>query len=98
MLLAGFCSVAINAACHPPEDEIETAALGLVMWEETLVPLDYFEGDVEGVGHCSFTSLDTGKPYLKRLYAWWLCWQHTHYVYYTRHIIQLKDICQHILH
>lgn len=36
MSLAGSCSTAISAACHPPKDEADTAALGPVMWGRQL--------------------------------------------------------------
>ncbi|PYI07192.1 hypothetical protein BO78DRAFT_443434, partial [Aspergillus sclerotiicarbonarius CBS 121057] len=37
ILVVGSCSAAISAACHPPKDEdLDNAALGLLMWGETL--------------------------------------------------------------
>lgn len=73
MPLAGSCSTAISAACHPPKDEADTAVLGPVMWGETVVPsawvMDHFDRDVERKGHCSFISLGTTVPELTRLYA-----------------------------
>lgn len=78
MPLAGSCSAAISAACHPPKDEdLDTAALGPVKWGHTLASpvwmknLDHYtaDGDVGDTGHCSFTSLETVKPTLTKLYA-----------------------------
>lgn len=73
MPLAGSCSAAISAACNPPKDEADTAVLGPVMWGETVVPsawvMDHFDKDVERKEHCSFTSLNTARPELTRLYA-----------------------------
>lgn len=73
MPLAGTCSAAISAACHPPKDEADIAVLGPVTWGETAVPsawlMDHFDREVERKGHCSFTSLDTEKPGLTKLYA-----------------------------
>lgn len=71
--LAGLCSAAISAACHPPEDDLDTAALGPVRWgETTTMPAwmsDHSGGPEDQKGHCSFTSLDTMMPSLTKLYA-----------------------------
>jgi hypothetical protein len=75
MPLAGACSAAISAACHPPKDEDpDTIALGPIKWGETMElssdVIDGFQHDIDdGKGHCSFTSLDTVKPKLGKLYA-----------------------------
>ncbi|KAJ5095258.1 hypothetical protein N7532_007549 [Penicillium argentinense] len=76
MPLAGSSSAAISAACHLPKDECrETAALGLVQWGETPSAAAWMGmDDVEGIddgqkGHCSFTSRETVKPSLMKLYA-----------------------------
>lgn len=74
MPLAGSCSAAISAACHLPiDDDTETAALGAVMWGETVSPPVWMvdpggigEGDI---GHCSFTSKEVVRPSRKKLYA-----------------------------
>lgn len=71
--LAGTCSAAISAACHPPRDEdLDTAALGQLKWGETVEPPVWAVGRLEGTGnkgHCSFTSMETTKPLATRLYA-----------------------------
>jgi len=72
--LAGSCSTAISAACHPPKDDCtDTAALGPLMWGETVSPAvwesDYFDGTGGQIRHCSFPSLDTTRPLLTKRYA-----------------------------
>lgn len=72
--LAGSCSAAISAACHPPEDVCtDTAALGDLIWGETgSTPdwdIDRIEGSNDQKGHCSFTPLDAQQPSLERSYA-----------------------------
>ncbi|KAJ6000823.1 hypothetical protein N7481_001232 [Penicillium waksmanii] len=73
--VTGSTSVAISAACHLPRDEVgETAVLGLVKWGETTMSPDWAMGSFGGIddgqkGHCSFTSLETKKPTLMKLYA-----------------------------
>ncbi|KAF5855729.1 hypothetical protein ETB97_008565 [Aspergillus alliaceus] len=74
MPLAGACSAAISAACHPPKDDsLDTAALGMVIWGETIAPPAWITGHFEEVedqkGHCGFTSLDTVRPLLTKIYA-----------------------------
>lgn len=65
--LAGSCSAAISAACHPPRGEdTEKSVLGDVMWGETGTP-DHGYGDDRG--HCSFTSSQTQRPSGTKLYA-----------------------------
>jgi hypothetical protein len=71
--LAGACSVAISAACHVPRDEpLDQATGGMVMWGETVASPSW-TGDCDGIeddkGHCSFTSLDTVRPSLSKMYA-----------------------------
>lgn len=61
MPLASSCSLAISAACHPPADDVGAAALPL-MW-------GVVEEDIDGVGHCSFTSREVVPPVTGRLYA-----------------------------
>lgn len=72
MPLAGLCSAAISAACHPPKDDLN-AALGLVKWGETMTSpewmMDQSGGADDREGHCSFTSFDTERPSLYKLYA-----------------------------
>jgi hypothetical protein len=72
--LAASSSAAISAACHPPKDEnLDTPALGLVKWGQTINQpawvMDSFQGIDDQEGHCSFTSLDTVRPTLTKLYA-----------------------------
>ncbi|KAJ5816561.1 hypothetical protein N7447_008794 [Penicillium robsamsonii] len=72
--LASSSSAAISAACHPPKDEnLDTAALGLVKWGQTISPAPWamvrFQGLNDQEEHCSFTSLDTVSPTTMKLYA-----------------------------
>lgn len=49
MPVVGSCSAAISAACHPPEDEdLDQAALGLLMWGETLGRAGLGNGEFRG--------------------------------------------------
>lgn len=66
MPLAGSCSAAISAACHPPEAD-QYAATGAVMWG--VVPYENAKDGVEAVGHCSLTSLETKPPVQGEMYA-----------------------------
>jgi hypothetical protein len=62
--LAGSCSAAISAACHPPSYEnLDTLALGIVMWKETERSTSGTGADHPGNlnswnGQYSFTSAD----------------------------------------
>lgn len=71
--LAGTCSAAISAACHPPEDVCTaTAAHGELIWGETSLPPDCIDDESDGCevrGHCSFTPLDARQPSLEKLYS-----------------------------
>lgn len=72
--LAGTCSAAISAACHPQEGAGNTTAgLREVMWGEIDSPLDGHSDEIdeteEQKGHCSFTSHDVRTPSLEKLYA-----------------------------
>jgi hypothetical protein len=75
MPLAGACSVAISAACHPPPGEdLNTAALGPIRWGQTVESpnwaTDHSDDSIDDDrGHCSFTALDTVDPTLDKLYA-----------------------------
>ncbi|KAL4882211.1 hypothetical protein BJY04DRAFT_50215 [Aspergillus karnatakaensis] len=69
MPLAGSCSLAISAACHPPNGEdLKTIALGPVMWGETSRRTE--SGDEDGEvqpgeserAHCSFSALEVKTP------------------------------------
>ena len=72
--LAGSCSAAISAACHPPPDEdLNTAALGKVRWGQVIAWSEEFSNSLEPSesdnSHCSFTSLETVNPTLTKMYA-----------------------------
>lgn len=73
--LAGTCSAAISAACHPPENvRTGTVTHGELMWGETDLPwaLDSGDDDDESdgpKGHCSFTPSEARQPSLDKLYA-----------------------------
>ncbi|KAF2452340.1 hypothetical protein BDY21DRAFT_407015, partial [Lineolata rhizophorae] len=62
MPLAGSCSAAISAACHPPRCDADASALP-VKWGALI------EEPVDGVGHCTFTSLRVEPPNGGRRYA-----------------------------
>ena len=66
MPLAGSCSAAISAACHPPEADVN-ASLKRVMWG--VVAEDCFQYEGESVGHCSFTSSTVKAPVVGKWYA-----------------------------
>ncbi|KAJ0424724.1 hypothetical protein BJY00DRAFT_309141 [Aspergillus carlsbadensis] len=84
MPLAAYCSAAISASCHPPEDDTE-ASLKPVMWGEVLGSrsrehTDGSDGSDRGAGagagdggsefaHCTFTSKEVIPPRLARFYA-----------------------------
>ncbi|KAF2818378.1 hypothetical protein CC86DRAFT_472899 [Ophiobolus disseminans] len=59
--VAGSCSLAISAACHPPSDEID-AQLKMVQWGV----VDLKEG--EGHGHCSLSSGSVELPKIGKTY------------------------------
>ncbi|KAI9369945.1 hypothetical protein BJX61DRAFT_545098 [Aspergillus egyptiacus] len=72
MPLAGSCSVAISAACHPGSGEdAATVALKKVKWGETMTfPEGMMDiGELEGAGHCSFTSMAVFAPSGEKIYA-----------------------------
>lgn len=66
MPLAGSCSAAISAACHPPETDVD-ASLKRVMWG--VVAEESFKHLNESVGHCSFTSFKVEAPVVGKKYA-----------------------------
>ena len=66
MPLAGSCSAAISAACHPPEADVN-ASLKRVMWG--VVAEDSFQYEGESVGHCSFTSSTVEAPVVGKWYC-----------------------------
>ena len=65
MPLAGSCSAAISAACHPPETDVN-ASLKRVMWGVFAGESFQYEGDC--VSHCSFTSSEVEAPVVGNLY------------------------------
>lgn len=59
MPLAGSCSAALSAACHPPSDEIDVA----------LVPVKWgITGVEDGVGHCALSGRYVSPPVTGRRY------------------------------
>lgn len=66
MPLAGSCSAAISAACHPPEADVN-ASLKRVMWG--VVTEDSFQYEGEYIGRCSFTSSKVEAPVVGSYYA-----------------------------
>jgi hypothetical protein len=54
MPVAGTCSAAIAAACHPTDEEPEDGYLLPIKWGETDV--------YRGIGHCTFSSRDVKTP------------------------------------
>lgn len=66
MPLAGSCSAAISAACHPPEIDVD-ASSKRIMWG--VVAEESFKHRGESVGHCSFTSFKVEAPTVGKLYA-----------------------------
>ena len=66
MPLAGSCSAAISAACHPPEADVD-ASIKRIMWG--VVTEDCFQYEGENVGHCSFTSSTVEGPVVGKWYA-----------------------------
>jgi hypothetical protein len=74
MPLAGACSAAISAACHPSRNEnLDTVALGRLKWGEvTTQPawdMEPCRGLGDKKGHCSFTASDTVNTSLRKLYV-----------------------------
>jgi hypothetical protein len=63
MPIAGSCSMALAAAAHRPEGDVDAAVLP-VRWGVVRVP----EGDAD-VGHCCFTSEEVTEPQEGKLYA-----------------------------
>jgi hypothetical protein len=61
--IAGSCSVALAAAAHRPERDVDAAVLP-VKWGVVREA-----GTAEDVGHCCFTSEEVTEPQVGRLYA-----------------------------
>ena len=66
MPLAGSCSAAISAACHPPENDKDASSKPL-MWGA--IDRGAESDDSNTIGHCSFTSFEVSPPVEGRLYA-----------------------------
>ena len=66
MPLAGSCSAAISAACHPPMADVN-ASLKRVKWG--VVAERNPNNPDNRVGHCSFTSFEVETPIVGRRYA-----------------------------
>ena len=66
MPLAGSCSAAISAACHPPKEDVD-ASLKRVMWGVVAEANSYGSG--KSIGHCSFTSFEVEPPIVGKRYA-----------------------------
>lgn len=65
--IAGSCSVAIAAACHRPDDDVDAAYLP-ISWGDITAVQDY-ELAADDVGHCCFTSYEVQDPFHGRWYA-----------------------------
>lgn len=77
MPLAGSCSAAISAACHPPVGDDRPSGK-LIQWGSCGYSTGLNVEDDEqiissqgnnGIGHCSMTSLKARRPIVGRLYA-----------------------------
>ena len=66
MPLAGSCSAAISAACHPPKADVNASSKRL-MWG-VVAEVDPNDSH-DRVGHCSFSSFDVETPIVGRRYA-----------------------------
>jgi hypothetical protein len=64
--LAGSCSAAISAACHPPSEDVDVS-LGPLQWGA--IPGAEKEENGRVVGHCSFSGLAVEPPVPGRFYA-----------------------------
>lgn len=61
--LAGSCSAAISAACHPLADDVDVA----------LMPVQWGVVGIErGVGHCALSGRYVSPPIPRRLYLGWM--------------------------
>ena len=67
MPLAGSCSAAISAACHPPESDINPS-MRPVMWG-VVTDVVHTKAGGNGVGHCSFTNFEVSAPIVGEHYA-----------------------------
>jgi hypothetical protein len=67
MPVAGSNSAAISASCHPPEEDVD-AHLKPVMWGAVSHGTNG-GSEEDGVGHCTFSSLEVEPPFVGRRYA-----------------------------
>ena len=63
MPLAGSCSMAISAACHPEKTDQDQLSTRRLQWGAVLT------ADDEGVGHCAFSALPVEPPVGGQMYA-----------------------------
>ncbi|KAE8393580.1 hypothetical protein BDV23DRAFT_170029 [Aspergillus alliaceus] len=68
MPVAGSCSLAISAACHPPLDD-EDAGLKPVMWGETVISRTPDDGQGARITGEHFMAGEVEEPHPSRLYA-----------------------------
>ncbi len=59
MPIAGSCSAAISAACHPPPEDLNVSSKP-VMWG--VVAKENIEASATNIEHCSFTSFEVEGP------------------------------------
>ena len=65
MPLAGSCSLAISAACHPEQ----RAGVGDCVLSEQKVQWGVVSTSLDGIGHCAFSSAEVGPLVKGRMYA-----------------------------
>ncbi|KAJ8109018.1 hypothetical protein OPT61_g7764 [Boeremia exigua] len=65
MPLAGSCSLAISAACHPEHH----AGAGYVVLSEQKLQWGVVSTGVDGIGHCAFSTKEVGPLVKGRMYA-----------------------------
>jgi hypothetical protein len=63
--LAGSCSLAISAACHPEQ----AAGAGDSLLSEQKVQWGVVSTSLDGIGHCAFSSAEVGPLVKGRMYA-----------------------------
>jgi hypothetical protein len=65
MPLAGSCSLAISAACHPEQG----VGMGDSVLSEQELQWGVVSTSSDGVGHCAFSSAEVGPLVKGRMYA-----------------------------
>lgn len=65
MPLAGSCSAAISAACHPKQQDEDMSVLPIKWGAEK----KNMSVDVKSIGHCSFSSFEVDMPMAGERYA-----------------------------